>query len=309
MHSREECLSVFQQKIISAAADGALVLTANRRLARHLVAAFDQKMQADGHSVWQTPQIISFDGWLHRCLAELGESWRLLEGFAARRLWERVIEQDAAGSLLELLQLSATSRKAMEADQWSIAYDCQLDEKQLTADQQAFVRWQSGYRQQCRDHDWLDRADVPRLIYAAFKARRLSLPKKVLLVGFDQYSPELEELCRVAELLGGVVDKVQPDPSAETTAGQYSCPDQRQEVVLAARWARNLLEDGESSIGVVVPDLQNRRKEIERVFRQQIDPAADLCLQQQETAFSLSLGAPLLEQGPVFSALDILSLG
>ena len=301
-------MSAFQEKIISAAADGALVLTANKRLARHLVAAFDQQLQAAGNRVWQTPQIISFDGWLHRCLADLGESWRLLEGFPARRLWEQVIELDSAGSPLELLQLAATARKAMEADQWSVAYDCQLDRRQLTADQQAFVRWQSRYRKQCRDHDWLDRAELPRLIYDAFEAQRLPLPPAVLLVGFDQQSPELEELCRVVGTLGGQVEHIQPIAAAETCIGRFPCVDRRQEVVLAARWARKLLQRGESSIGIVVPDLQNRRKEIERVFRQQIDPGADLCL-QQEAGFSLSLGAPLLEQGPVFAALEILGIG
>lgn len=302
-------MSVFQQQIINAAAEGALVLTANKRLSRHLVAAFDRQRQAAGNSVWKTPQIISFDGWLHRCLHDLGESWRLLEGFPARRLWERVIEQDAAGSSLELLQLAATARKAMEADQWMRAYGCQLNREQLTADQQAFMRWQADYRRQCLDHDWLDRAELPRMIYTALEAKRLPLPATVLLVGFDQRSPELEDLCRVVENLGGQVDVIQPIPASDTGAGRYSCVDQRQEVVCAARWARHLLEQGENSIGIVVPDLQNRRKEIERVFRRQIDPGAELWQQQQEAAFSLSLGAPLLEQGPVFTALEILGLG
>ncbi|NOY14085.1 MAG: hypothetical protein GXP51_10585 [Deltaproteobacteria bacterium] len=73
--------------------------------------------------------------------------------------------------------------------------------------------------------------------------------------------------------------------------------------------ARGLLDRGADSIGIVVPDLQARRKQIERVFRQQIDPPADLQLQDNEAAFSLSLGAPLLEQGPIYAALQILGSG
>lgn len=302
-------MSKMQQRIITAAAGGALVLTANKRLARHLVAAYDTRMQTAGKSVWATPQIISFDGWLHRCLAELGESWRLLEGFAALRLWEQRIEKQSAGSELELLQLAATARKAQEAHQWSIAYDCQPEDYPQTEDQQVFRGWQKAYQQECRKHHWLDRAELPSLIFTAMTEGRLPLPEKVLLAGFDQSTPELEELRRMVEQAGGRLTEVQPEVSADARIGRYLCNDPRQEIKLAARWARGLLEQGATSIGIVVPDLQARRQEIERVFRQQIDPTADLRLQDDEAAFSLSLGAPLLEQGPIHAALQILGAG
>ncbi len=299
----------FQRTIIAAAESGALVLTANKRLARHLVAAFDQQMQAGGESVWQTPQIISFDGWLHRNLADLGESWRLLEGISALRLWEQLLEKESAGSELELLQLAATARKVQEAHQCSVAYDCQLADYPLTEDQRVFRCWQDAYLRECEEHHWLDRAELPKRIYAAMSEGRLALPADVLIVGFDQWSPELEGLRQVVEQAGGKLVELNASVDPHATIGRYPCPDPQQEVVLAARWARGLLEQGATSVGVVVPDLQARRKEIERVFRQQIDPAADLQLQDEDAAFSLSLGAPLLEQGPVHAALEILGAG
>jgi ATP-dependent helicase/nuclease subunit B len=78
----------FLEKIINAAADGALVLTSNKRLSRHLQAAYDRKMQVLGKQVWSTPQIFSLDAWLDRMIGELGESWRLLQGPPLKRLWE-----------------------------------------------------------------------------------------------------------------------------------------------------------------------------------------------------------------------------
>ena len=87
------------------------------------------------------------------------------------------------------------------------------------------------------------------------------------------------------------------------------CSDPHDEELKAARWARALLEQGATSIGIVVPDLQARRKEIERVFRQQIDPGADLNFEDQESVFSLSLGSPLQQQGPIYAALALLSCG
>ncbi len=302
-------MSDIQSKIISAAADGALILTANKRLARHLGAAFDRQMQLEGKIVWPTAQIISFDGWLRRCLMELGESWRLLDGFPALRLWETLIEQESAGSNLELLQLAATARKAQEAYRMLIAYDCQLDGGSLTEDQRVFSRWQRAYREECRKHQWLDRAELPKLVFQAIETGRLTLPPLVLLTGFDQWSPELEGLRQVQVATGGQLQECRPQPDNETSLQRTPCADPHQEVEMAARWTRQLLDQGAESIGIVVTDLQARRQEIERVFRNQIEPLAAQQLQDDEAAFSLSLGAPLLEQGPIHAALEILAAG
>ncbi len=43
-----------QEQIYSAAADGVLVLTANRRLFRHLREGFDCWMQEQGRQAWST---------------------------------------------------------------------------------------------------------------------------------------------------------------------------------------------------------------------------------------------------------------
>jgi len=294
--------------IVTAAADGALILTANKRLSRHLSATFDQQMQTIGRTVWSTPQIISFDGWLRRCLMELGEDWRLLDGFAALRLWETLIERDSDGGEFELLQLAATARKAQEAYRLLIAYDCGLDQLPLTEDQRVFNRWQQAYRQECRKQQWLDRAELPKLIFAAIEDGRLALPKQVVLTGFDQWSPELEALQRLQQKQGGQLQKYFPS-ATDSVVYRTPCADPRQEAENAARWARRLLDQGATSIGVVVSDLQSRRLEIERIFRSQIEPAAALQLQDNEAAFSLSLGAPLLDQGPIHAAFELLSVG
>ncbi|SHI72728.1 probable DNA repair protein [Malonomonas rubra DSM 5091] len=302
-------MSDFYHSIIGAAEKGALVLTANKRLARHLMAAFDQQMQGNGLQVWPTPQIISFEGWLHRCLAELGQGWRLLEGFRARRLWERLIEADSVGSERELLQVSATAREALKAHQLSVAYDAEPVFSQLTEDQQVFSRWQQKYQDECRRHNWLDRAELPAVVFQAMVNGQLPLPQSLLLVGFDQQAPELDALTCLVKEQGGKVVQPQQAMKEGAVIGRYAAIDPQHEVLAAARWARKLLEQGATSIGVVVPDLQKRRKEVERVFRSQIDPAAVLGLQEQESRFSLSLGSPLAEQGPVHAALQILAVG
>jgi len=302
-------LSFCHESIIASAVSGGLVLTANKRLARHLVATYDQQMRAKGRQAWGSPQIVSVDAWLYRCLAELGEDWRLLEGAPALRLWEQLIEKSSAGTELELLQVAATARKAYQAHQWSVTYDCQLSTYPLTEDQKIFSQWQQSYNKMLRQRDWIDKSEVPAFICQAISDGRLQVPETVMLAGFDQWSPELDALGKAIQAAGSSFEEIKPVIEPSSRQFLYPCTDPEAEMQLAARWARELLEKGATSIGIVVADLQARRKAIERAFRRQIDPSADLALQEQESRFSLSLGAPLLDQGPVYAALEILATG
>lgn len=284
-----------------------LVLTANKRLARHLMSVHAEQMVAAGSCAWATPRILSLEAWLNRSLAELGEDWRLLNDFASLRLWESVIEQETAGSELELLQLGATARKAQQAHRLLLTYDCQDHGYPLTEDQRIFLHWQERYREECRRRQWLDRGEVPSLIFQAIEEERLPLAETIVLCGFDQWAPELEKLHRLQRQRGGQIQRWKPH-STTPSAGAFClpCPDSQKEVEFAARWARSLLDQGETSIGVVVLDLKERRALIERIFRHQIDPASALQT-QEESSFTLSLGAPLIDQGLVHAALELLS--
>ncbi len=302
-------MTPFLEKIINAAADGALVLTSNKRLSRHLQAAYDRKMQVLGKQVWSTPQIFSLDAWLDRMIGELGESWRLLQGPPLKRLWEQIIEEDSAGSEKELLQVSATAEKASQAAQLLSEYGVSLDLIPLTEDQQVFKKWLQRYQNICTEQDWLDRPALAGLVIDGLKTEKLPAPNRILLTGFDQLSPLLLKLCKQTEDCGGLVEEINADLSVDGRATLYAAKNSQAEIEQAACWARQLLEQGAQSIGIVVTDLQSRRSPIERIFRDQIDPLAVLRLDEEETAFSLSLGAPLGDQGPIYAALEILAVG
>ncbi len=301
-------MTPFLEKIISAAAEGALVLTSNKRLSRHLQAAYDRQMQALGKKVWPTPQIFSLDAWFDRMIAELDESWRMLQGPPLKRLWEQIIEADSSGSEKELLQLSATAEKARQAAQLLSEYGLFLESSSLTEDQRVFSKWHQRYKEICVEQGWLDRPALTDLVCDALQTDKLSCPKRLLLTGFDQLSPMLLKLRQRIEACGGVVEEIHVDNSSASLPGLYPANDPQHEMQQAACWARGLLEQGAESIGVVVTDLQARRSSIERIFRDQIDPEAVLRLNEEETIFSLSLGAPLIEQGPIYAALEILAV-
>ncbi|WP_321391231.1 PD-(D/E)XK nuclease family protein [uncultured Desulfuromusa sp.] len=296
------------QRVISAAADGALVLTVNKRLFRYLRDRFDQYMLDKGKSVWSTPLIVSYEAWLSQCLSDLGESWRLLSHHQQQCLWEEEIATSSRGSNLELLQLSKTAEKALQAHQLLNQYHLTLDNQSLTEDQQIFHVWQRRYRKRCQEREWLDQSNLPDRIIAALENGQLQLPEQILLFGFDQFSPDLLQLLDSLEASGSSCEIVTVEAD-DAKMMSFAAETNHKEIESAARWVRSLLDQKAKSIGVVVPDLHMRRRQIERIFRQQIDPVSTISLDGDDSIFSLSLGGSLVDQGVVYAALECLGLG
>jgi probable DNA repair protein len=296
-----------QKNIISALAEGALVLTVNKRLFRHLRDSFDQQMLAEGKSVWSTPAIISYEAWLTHGLSGLGEGWRLLTLQQQQCLWEQEIANTSRGSTLELLQLSKTAEKALQAHHLLSQYNVSLKDQQLTEDQKVFYSWQQKYLRRCQQHQWLDHGQLPGRIVSALEQGEIETPSQVIFLGFDQFSPTLLRLMETLRTAGKCCH-VTPVESGDPNICCYAAQDSRSEIELAARWVRRLLDNGAESIGVVVPDLHSRRRQIERIFRQQIDPVASMLLADDTSIFSLSLGDGLADQGVIHSALECLSV-
>ncbi len=291
-----------------ALAQGALVLTVNKRLARALRERFDLWMSASGHEVWGTPKIYGLDTWLLRCAGELDEDAGLLSEGASLYLWERVVEAEVAGSELALLQVPASARRAQEAHRLLVEYGADLSGYPLSDDHRAFLRWRAAYLDACRKEGWSDSAQLPERICAALTDGRLTSPDRVFFAGFDEPPPRLAKLRAALEGAGCRVTAWAGTLPESGHCLRTAAVDGEDEARMAARWVRRLLEEGGPRIGVVVADLQHRRRLVERVLREELAPDSLIDLEGTEERFNLSLGSPLAEQGLVTAALDILGL-
>jgi ATP-dependent helicase/nuclease subunit B len=294
----------FHEEILKLAAEGALVLTATRRLARQLLDRDRQDRAGAGQVAWIKPGIFSGQDWLMVQLLRLGSDWKMLSPVAARHIWEEVIEDDAQASGLDLLQVGASAIRAQEAHQLLAEYDTEVSNYLLSDDHEAFLRWRRAYRLRLQADGWDDPAELAGTIAAALAANRLEAPPCLVLAGFDQVPPALQ---RIADVVGRDRTRIlSPASHGEPQALVAAFPDARAEVQGAARWSRRLLENGATRIGVVVPDLAAYRDAIDQVFREELDPRALLGLSDEESRFGLSLGAPLGQLGPVAAALSLL---
>ena len=173
----------------------------------------------------------------------------------------------------------------------------------------AFRRWATRFRAHCREHEQVSRAELPGLL-AALIARREWRPSGHLsFVGFLHPGPALEAL-GLALHHGGCKVAWVALKGEESRARRVRAHDAQHEMVLAAHWARSLLEaEAGLRIGIVVPDLGVRRTALLRQLRTALEPAALRPASRTESRpWNVSLGRPLSHESLIQTALGLLAL-
>ncbi|MEA3464632.1 MAG: PD-(D/E)XK nuclease family protein [Thermodesulfobacteriota bacterium] len=302
------------KSIYAAAASGAVLVTVNRRLARTLHDGYARRQQSRGCQVWEQPAIFTLETWLRRCLAALGEEGRLLTPAQSDCLWQQMIRTDLDKHDLGLMQVQATSRLAAQAHRLvsdaQCVGQCAVSSPlfDLSPEHQAFLRWQSAYLLYCEQKGWLDTAALTGHIIQALSTGNIFAPSKFIFLGFDELNPVQTCLQQQLEALGTTVEVVVPESAPEVELDCYSCRDEMSEILAAAKWARQQLEDQVGTVAVVVPDLARLQGAVERIFRRELQRS----LFPQRVAaqtFNVSLGNPLHQQGMVATALELLGVG
>src|SRR5205823_4961799 len=170
-------------------------------------------------------------------------------------------------------------------------------------DSLAFAQWSSIYKKQTQSE--IDAARLPDLM--AGHLAQLKLPSLVVAYAFDAMPPQTREF-----LSHFTTDECAADPVA-SSAARAAFPSAKHELETAAKWARARLEEGKKRIGVVVPELGQRRQEVARVFSRVMQPGYNLPAHFPVGAgtplpFNISLGRPLSAYPLVDVALGLIEL-
>lgn len=288
---------------------GAMVLTVNKRLARYLRQAYDRQQQNKGCSAWISPAVYACGGWQRLMAERLGLDGKTLEPLQALRLWERAIEDDLSAMGAGLLRVPEAAREAARAHQLLSEYGVVFDSEQAGEDHRTFLRWRRRWRELCKAGGWNDPALLAGQVLDALKGGQLLLPSEVWLAGFDDLPPVIEGLCQIMQERGTTVRRWLPPACQDQVGGRVAYADVEEEVRCCARWVRHLLESEAERIGVVVLDMTAYQSRLQRIFREELSPGALLPGADAEKAFNLSLGTPLLNEGMVTTAFELLSLG
>ena len=301
-----------QTEILAALESGATLVTSGERLARAVRLAHGEARLATGAQVWERPEVFSYNSFIGElyerafAAALTGPGTappRRLQELAAEALWENCIRASSVGG--ELLQPAATAREAYEAWKLILQYRIPLEHIAAAEDEDArqFASWAREFIGHTRAQSCLEDVRLTDWLANELRHRRLQAQGQVLWAGFDQLTPQQQEL---VEALGARVLSVEATPAVNGL--RVNCADERAELWAAAQWARALLErEPDARVGIVVRDLQSCITELASELDDALCPGAAL----QDTAerpYNLSLGRSLASTPVVHAALTVLGL-
>jgi probable DNA repair protein len=284
-----------------AIARGATLLTPTQRAARAIRLAHDAEQHASGQSLWHPATVLPLESWLaaewHRRLLAGTETRILLNRTQEHTLWREIVQADPETPRLR----SADAVADLAARAWSLLnlYSARprLREFPLSTDSRAFERWSRTFERRLQRAQLITSAELPVALTQNFQ------PAAIALVDFDTLPPALSQLFQTLE-----AEHLQA-LSPATEIHQHIAEDDSTELQAAAHWIRQRLDqNAQSTIAVVVPNLADRRAEIDRAFGPILSPEAlPITAPASAPVYEFSLGRPLAELPLVLAALDLLT--
>ena len=260
--------------------EGATVVTGSQRLARVLRREYDGIRQQRGDAAWRAPEALPWHGWIsslwEECQFKLDDPPALLDSWQERALWQRtVLESEESSQLLQAGGAAATAQQA-----WALAAEWRLNlslvESAGNEDARVFAEWARRFRARCKAGGLIDGARLTDFLRGAMA--QLRLPAHVVLAGFDEFTPQQSDFieeCRGAGCRIEIAVREPGEPAENAVRAAFANPGA--ELDAAARWARALVASSPNArIGVVIPDLAARRREVARAFRNVLEPDRQL---------------------------------
>ena len=294
---------------------GVTVVTGNKRLAGVTRQAFEQSAMGKGLEVWPTPDILPWTAWLQRAWEEAVVSGAatapelLLTSQQEQRIWEDIVTESVADQPLQ--QVTGTVRRAQEA--WQLMQSWRLSLNDATfrynSDSTAFFEWASRFEAKCMEKGWLSLALLSDELQRSIQAGDLPTPAELILIGFDELTPQQQRLLQTLVESGCDVRWTQL-AGKESKEARIGCVDVRQEATTMARWVRQQLDENpETSIGVVVPELASQRDIVIHALDEILVPhALQPGHQSLVRPFNISLGPPLSMYPIISTACKLLGL-
>ncbi len=295
-------------------ASGLTLVTGNSRLARVLAGQYGQWRITRGDRQWRSPDILSWNAWLDRLwetasLQGIEGTSRAVPGERQLLdLWQSVLRDDPrARQLLRPESLASRLRdtRSLVAD-WrlDLHHACWFGDE--NENHGAFTHWNRAFEALCQRHNWIPPEDRTALLARAAQHLDTGSGAGTGFLGFDEFNPAQQELLAALKDAGQSVFTLAITP-ATGSVRLWKSRNGKEELQQMARWVRYWFErEPASRIGVVVPDLQDRRAEIERHLGEILLPGAGA--NHHPKPWNISMGLPLTRVPMIESAFDLLRL-
>jgi ATP-dependent helicase/nuclease subunit B len=295
---------------------GYTLLTPNRRLAVHMLAAWEKWQREQGRTAWLAPRIVSLEAWLDERWQSFSREWPLavankqkLSKGQAHQLWCRCIRASDAGD--GLLHVDGAAKDAASAYQHLLLWQVDLEDRNIRGqfhfgeDSAAFLQWRVSFEEFCTAQGVVTAEQRVELL--ATTEKNIGM-ERIIPLEFDEIAPLHQQLFERSDIevhthvVSPIVSRSQALACSTTEAEYYT----------AAHWARQRLAEtgGENArIGILVPDLGVQRAQIQRIFSEVFEPAIlAIASEQSDAPFNFSAGIPLSQSPPVAMAQKLLRL-
>ncbi len=300
-----------QDAIAAEVAAGATIVTANQRLARALGLRYNRQQRDAGHRTWPSPAILAWDDWIQRLWAQS----EARDGVAARAtllgpaeldlVWAQVVSDERLGSGM------AGARQAQRAREicanWLIETDA-LRAAARGGDQALFADWLQAFESHLRTTGLADRAEALRRLPRDLAGGLWPAARRIALAGPDDWPPARRAFLHKLAAAGAVISELPMPRVTPIRHRRVRCLDAAAEIDAAARWARAQATDRpDARVAIIVPDLDDRWREVRRAVLDVIDPGWRLEPAALPSA-NLSVAGTLADSGIARSGLLVLRL-
>ena len=292
---------------------GHTVVCANVRLAHRLKHLYAQEQLRQGRRAWETPDILPYRAWLRRCWNSRhernGVTKLMLSGDQESVVWQQIIKDSDYKD--NLLQISSVAEQVVGAWQRLKEYNVPIfpEGTPMNDDVFAFKSWADEFQSRCRHNNWIDNASLADILRLDAATVPDTFGHGVTLAGFDQLTPQQTMLYKGMKTAGIPVDEC-PIEDRNISVQVTDFADTDQEIRAAAGWARRLIEEnGETTIGILAPDLRKLRNRIRYIFEDILTPG-NLSYREATAPlpFSISMGQPLADYPLIHVIFSILGL-
>lgn len=292
-----------------------LLLTPNRRLAASLLKEYQHKQQQEKKISWPTPNILPFTLWLqkeweHHVAQQIKNPFTLLTSNEENIVWEKILrESDNTPALLQLTETAKLSQSAFHLlQQWQIPLsDSALT---LTEDSRLFIAWAKQFDDFCQKKKIISPSCLPTFIKEKIQSHEILPPKKMILQGFIEISPQYQSLLDACKEQQTEIIHHKTTPKKNNVMQRIALTDQENEIQTMARWAKKLFDSTSETISIacIIPNLEKRRDTVTRIFSYVFSEKNTYTLDPIHLPFNISAGKSLLDYPVIHTALQLLQL-
>lgn len=284
------------------------VVTGSRRLARTLSEHFAARQVDAGKAAWRQPRIHAFGDWLDRIADGADPGVTLPVRINAQQsclLWEQCLGEDIDDPLVNIAGLARLCFDTWTTlNEWRVPLvECQS--RASGVDQRIFARAAGHYVATLDDKGWIDDALLGQALIPLIESGSLTVPRRLLIAGFDRRTPAIEAVFGAAIAAGSECVDVDTGRDASTELLRFENADA--ELRAAGAWARRELDaDPALSVAIVVSELERDAERCGRLIREGLAPGWQYAADSHYSAVNVSYGRRLGEYPAVEAALLLL---